>query len=117
MRRARRSEQAIASSDQPPDLISRNMARLADLLPDLLLPKLVRGNGKGHQLIERHPILAIGLEQPGRDRNEPEALAHGCHRYEEARGNVLIGQALFGQRAERPELVERMQADPHDIFR
>ena len=103
--------------EQPPDLIGRHMARLSDLRPDLLLAKLVGGHGKGHQLLERHPILAICFEQTGRDRDKPEALAHGCDRNEEARGNVLLGEALFDQCAESPELVERMQADPHHVLR
>ena len=92
------------------------MVPLIDLFPDLLLARMVVGDREGHELFERDAVLTIDLEQGGRDRGEPQALAYGRDRDEKPRGDIFLGQARFDQRAEGTELVERMQRDAHDVF-
>ena len=97
-------------------MVGGNVAPLVDLLPDLLLARMVVGDRERHELFKRHAVLAVDLEQVGRDRCEPQALAHGRGRHEEARGNVLLGQTRLDQCAESAELVERVKPDAHDVL-
>ncbi|WP_247391987.1 hypothetical protein [Bradyrhizobium sp. 35] len=70
---------------------------------------MIRGDGEGHQLLKRHAVLGIDVEQRGRNRGESQALLHHVDRGEEAGGDVLFGLALLAQSLERAELVERVQ--------
>ena len=85
-------------------------------LPDLFLAGVVGGNGEGHELIERHGVLGIEIEEFLRHRSEFEALLDGVDRDEEARGDVFLAHALVPERLERTELVEGMQRSALDVF-
>ena len=85
-------------------------------LEHLLLALVVAADGEGHELVERHAVLGIDVEQLRRDRGEPQALPHHVDRDEERRGDLLLGLALLAQRQERPELVERVQRRALDVL-
>ncbi|TDX21409.1 ABC transporter family protein [Rhodovulum visakhapatnamense] len=90
----------------PADLIGLLRPAMLDRLPDLLLARVVGGDGEGHELIEGHLVLGIGIEQSLRDGDELEPLLDDGGRDEEARGDLLLGETLIAQRPESPELVE-----------
>ena len=77
---------------------------------------MVVGDGERHQLIKRHLVFGVEVEQLRRDRGELEALAyHGCAD-EETRGDFLLAETRVAQRLEGAELVERMQRDALDVL-
>ena len=49
--------------EHAPDLVWFVVVGLADVLPDLLLPGMIAGDGERHQLIERHAVVGIDIEQ------------------------------------------------------
>ena len=100
---------------QTADVISGNMTQI-DLFPDLFLACVIVADREGHQLVERHAILAIDVEQRRRNRSQPQTLTHGRHRNEEAGGDIVFGQTGFDQRAESAELVEWVKSETHDIL-
>lgn len=72
----RRSEARGLLRQHAADLIRLFLPRAGDGLPDLLLAAVIRGDGEGHQLLERHALVGIDLEQRGRNRGESQALVH-----------------------------------------
>ncbi len=86
-------------------------------LEHLLLALVVAVDGEGHQLVQRHGVLRIDLQQRRRDRGQPQALAHHGDRDEEGRGDLLLGLALLAKGQEGAELVQRMQGRALDVFR
>ena len=78
-------------------------------LQDLLLALVIALDGEGHQLVQGHAVLGVGVEQLGRDRGQPQPLLDHRDRDEERGGDLLLGLALLAQRQEGAELVERMQ--------
>ena len=89
---------------------------MRDGLPDLFLAGMVGGYGEGHELIERHGVLGIEVEELFRHRSELETLLDGVDRDEEARGNVFLAHALVPECLEGAELVEGMQRCALDVF-
>ena len=85
-------------------------------LEHLLLALMIAGDGEGHELVERHAVLGIDVEQRRRDRRELQALLHHVDRDEEGGGDLLLGLALLAQRQEGPELVERMERRALDVL-
>ena len=85
-------------------------------LEHLLLTFMVAGNGEAHQLLQRHAILGVDIEQLGRDRGELQSLFDHIDRDEEGGGDLLLGLALFAKRQESAELIERMQRRPLDVL-
>ena len=85
-------------------------------LPDLLLARMVVGDRERHQLLQRHAVLGIDVEELRGDGGELQALLHDGRGDEEARGDLLLAQALVAQGLEGAELVERMQGDALDIL-
>ena len=98
-----------ALGQNAPDLIRLVIARPVDVLPDLLLPRVIVRDGERHQLLERHAIVGIDVEQFWRNGRKPKALLHDTDGYEEDGRDLLLGFALFAQGLERAELVERMK--------
>ena len=77
---------------------------------------MVAGDGERHQLLQRHAVLGIDVEELGTDSGEPQALANDDGGDEEARGDLLDPLALLDEALEGVELVERVQVDPLDIL-
>ena len=77
---------------------------------DLFLPRVIVGDGKGHQLIQRQIAIAIDLHQLGADGAETHPLLHHMRRYTEA-GSDFLGSPspMFGKLAKGLELVCRVQ--------
>ena len=98
------------------DLIGLLLPGAGDRLPDLLLARMVGRDGEGHELLERHAVLGIDVEQGRRDRRQAEALLHDVHADEERRGDVLLGAPLLAQSEEGAELIERMQRRALDVL-
>ncbi len=77
---------------------------------------MVGGDSEGHELLERHLVLGIDVEEPGRDRSELEALLDDAWGYEETSRDFLLAQARVAEVLEGPELVERMEGDALDVL-
>ena len=85
-------------------------------LPDLLLPRVIGVDREGHELVECHLLLGIGVEQRRRDRGKFQPLFDHAGRDEEGRGDLLLSAALLAHRLEGTELVERMQRRALDVL-
>ena len=77
---------------------------------------MVGGDGEGHQLLERHAVLGVNVEQRRRDRRQSQALLHDVHADEERRGDVLLGASLLAQGLEGAELVEGVERRALDVL-
>ena len=64
-------------------------------LPDLLLAGMVGRHSEGHELIQRHAVVGVDLEQLVPDGGKPKPLLHDVYRDEKGGGDVLLGLALF----------------------
>ena len=93
------------------DLIWLLVVGARDGVPDLLLTGMVGRDGERHQLLERHAILGIDVEQLRRHRGQAQPLLDDRRRHEEPGGDLLLAEAFVAQRLERAELIERMQRD------
>ena len=85
-------------------------------LPDLLLARMVVRDREGHELLQRHAVLGIDVEELPGDGGEAQALLHDGRCDEEARRDLLLAEALVAQGLKGAELVERMQGDALDIL-
>src|SRR5882762_1005926 len=94
----------------PPDLIWLVVAGSADIVPGLLLTRLVGRDREGHQLFERHAIVGIDVVQLRRHGRQTQALLDDRRRDEVPRGDILFTHATVTQQLERAELIEWMQA-------
>ena len=84
---------------------------------DHLRPALVvAGNGGRRQLVERHAVLGVDVEQLRRDRRQPQPLLDHAHRHEERSRDLLPALALLAQAEEGAELVERVQRRALDVL-
>ena len=77
---------------------------------------MVVGDGEGHELVERHAVLGIDVEQDGRCGREAQALLDHLDRDEERCGDLLLGLALHPHILEGAELVQRMKRRAIDIL-
>ena len=77
-------------------------------VPDLLLAGTVGGDGERHQLLQRHAVLGIDVEQLGGYRGEAQALLHHGRVHKEPGRNLFIAEALLAQCLEGAELIEGM---------
>ena len=68
------------------------------------------------QLVERHSVVGIDIEQLGRDRRQSQTLLYDGHGHEKGGGDLLLGLAFVAQRQEGAELVERVQRRALDIL-
>ena len=84
--------------------------------PDLLLTRVIGRHRERHELVERHAVFGIDVEQLLRDGGEPQPLLHHVHADEEGGGDLLLGLALLAQGLEGAELVERMQRRALDVL-
>ena len=85
-------------------------------VPDLFLASVVVGDGERHQLLQRHAVLGIDVEELVGDGGEAQALLHHGRGHEEPGGDLLVAKALVAQRLEGAELVERMERDALDVL-
>ena len=85
-------------------------------LPDLLLSRVIGTHREGHELVERHLLLGIGVEQRRRDGGELQPLLDHAGRDEEGCRDLLLSAALLAHRLEGAELVERMQWRALDVL-
>ena len=69
-----------------------------------------------HELVERHAVFGIDVEQLLRHGGEAQPLLHDVHADEEGGGDLLLGLALLAQGLEGAELVERMQRRALDVL-
>jgi hypothetical protein len=77
---------------------------------------MVIRDSEGHQLLQRHAILGIDVEELFGDRGNPQPLLHYGRWDEEAGSDLLVAGALVAQRLEGAELVEGMQGSALDVF-
>src|SRR6516225_9584526 len=102
--------------------LAANVVRLlvvavVERLPDLLLARVVVGHRERHQLLQRHAIFGVDVEQFLGDRSKLQPLLDDTRADEEPRGDVLLAQALLAQDLECAKLVERMKIRALDILR
>ena len=93
---------AVGSADgvlrqHPPDLVWLVVAGSADIVPDLLLTRLVGRDREGHQLFERHAVVGIDVVQLRRHRRQTQALLDDRRRHEVPRGDILFTHATVTQ--------------------
>jgi hypothetical protein len=69
---------------------------------------MVGRDRKSYQLVEGHAVFRIDVEEPGRNRREPQSLLDDRAADEEGRGNLLLALAFLPQRLKGAELVERV---------
>src|SRR6267378_5382649 len=74
------------------------------------------GDGERHQLLERHAVVGVDVEQRWGDGREPEPLFHHVDGDEEDGRNILLGTTLLAQRLECPKLVEGMKSNAMHVF-
>ncbi len=89
---------------------------LAEPLEHLLLTLMVGVDGERHELVERHAVLGVDVEQLGRDRRQSQTLLHDGHGHEKGGGDLLLGLAFFAQGLEGAELVEGMKRRALDVL-
>ena len=77
---------------------------------------MIVGHGKSHELLQRHAILGIDVEEFLRNRRESPPLFHdgGCR--PQARRDGFVAQALRVQVLDRAEFVERMQIEAERVL-
>ena len=85
-------------------------------LPDLHLPRVIGVDREGHELVEGHFLLGIGVGQRRRDHGELQPLLDHAGRDEEGRGDLLLDAAFLAHRLEGAELVERVQRRALDVL-
>ena len=98
------------------DQIRLLVVGLLNRLPDLLLTGMVIRDSEGHELLQRHAILGIDVEELFRDRDKTQPLLHHRRRDEETGGDLFVSGALVAQRLEGAELIEGMQSSALDVF-
>ena len=76
---------------------------------DLLLPFVVVGEAKRHELIEGDFVILVSLKQNRARLGETQALFHHMRADAESGGNGFLAFAFVGEGLEGAELVERMQ--------
>ena len=91
------------------DVVGLLVVGARERLPDLLLTRMVVGDGERHELLQRHAVLGIDVEELFGDGGKPQPLLHDGRADEEAGGDLLLAEALVAQGLEGAELVERMQ--------
>ena len=76
---------------------------------DLLLPFVVVGEAKRHELIEGDFVIFVSLKENGACLGETQALFHHMRADAESGGNGFLALAFVGEGLEGAELIERMQ--------
>ena len=101
---------------QPTNLVGLPDRGPLQSFPYLRLARVVGVDSERHQLVERHAILGVDLEQLGRHGGEPQALAHDGNRDEERRGDLFFGgssvavafpSGMRGRRVRLPAVILR----------
>ena len=105
-----------ALGELAPDMVGLLVVGVADALPNLFLAGMVAGDRERHELLQRHAVLGIDVEERRRDGGEAQPLLHHGRRHEEAGGDLLLAEALVAQGLEGAELVEGMKGDALDIL-
>jgi hypothetical protein len=73
------------------------------------LASVIGRDGERHQLLERHAVVGIDVEQLWGNRRKPKALLHDTDGYEEDGRDLLLGFPLLAQGLECTKLVEGME--------
>ena len=82
----------------------------------MLLAHLVVGHRERHELLERHTVLRIYVEELLGNRGELEPLLHDGRMDEKAGRDVLLAQTLLAQGLEGAELIEWMEGSTLDVL-
>jgi hypothetical protein len=98
------------------DVVGLLVVGARELLPDLLLPRMVVCHRERHQLLQGHAVLGVDLEEFFGNRGELEPLFDHGRAHEEPGRDFLLGQCLLAQGLECAKLVERMQGDSLDVL-
>ena len=98
-----------ALGELPADVEGLPVVAVGKRVPHLLLAHVVVCDREGHELLQRHPIIGVDVEQLGRDRRETQALLHHSRRDEKARRNIVLTQPLITEHLEGAELIEGME--------
>lgn len=77
---------------------------------------MISRDGERHQLLERHAVVGIHVEEFWGNRRKPEPLLHDTDGYEEDGRDFLLGFPLLPQGLECSKLVERMKRDTMHVF-
>ena len=98
------------------DVIRLLVVGASERLPDLLLARMVVGDRERHQLLQRHAVLGIDVEELVGHRRELQPLLDDGRVHEEPGRDLLLAQPLLAQGLEGAKLVERMQGDALDVL-
>ena len=90
---------------------------VGQLRPHRELALGIGAEGERHQRIHAELLVAIGIEQLGRERPKAQALLDGALGDAEARGDGGGGGAVRGERGEGLHLIGRMHGGAHDVLR
>lgn len=85
-------------------------------LPSLLLPTVIVGDGKGHQVLERDLFLAVERDEPRADVRELQAPLDDCGSDTEPCSDILDALARIDELAKRLELVCRVHRFPSRVL-
>ncbi len=81
------------------------------------MPRVLLGDCKGHQLVQRQIAVTVDLHQLGRHRAQAKALPHHMRRDAEPGGDFFGAEtAFFRQLFEGLELISRMHVLAADVF-
>ena len=98
------------------DVVGLLVVGARELLPDLLLPRMVVCHRERHQLLQGHAVLGVDLEEFFGNRGELEPLLDDSRADEEPGSDLLFAQPLVAQGLESAKLVERVQGNALDIL-
>ena len=98
------------------DCIRLGVVGAAQSFPDRLLPCMIVGDAESRQLLERHFLGDVKIEQLLARRREFQALAHHLCANEKSRGDVVDAQSLLVQVLEGPKLIKRVQRLAHRVL-
>ena len=94
-----------ALSELPADVIRLLVVRALDRVPHLLLASMMIRHGEGGELLQRHAVFGVDLQELFGDGGETKALFHDRRRYEEPRSDFLLAETFFPQGVEGAELI------------
>ena len=93
------------------DVIRLLVVGASERFPNLLLARMVVGDRERHQLLQRHAVLGIDVEELVGHGRELQPLLDDGRVHEEPGGDLLFAQPLLAQGLEGAKLVERVQGD------
>lgn len=105
----------VASGHVAPD--DPRLPVVMQVLEHLLLPRVILGDGEGHQLVQGQAVFAIDLQQLRADSAQAKPLLHHGSRHAEPRTDFLRAPTLLvGKLREPLELVGGVHRGPGHVL-